>query len=121
MFQETEQPRNTNGILIPQTTMSIAEPTDIQINALVNNTTTIYLFAGLIKDEKMLGSASILDYMNENLFNKSDTAINEYHYYTTNNSITKKHIIHNIDNTKTYNTKNNRYTDKHYYNKTKQD
>ena len=51
-------------------------------------------------------------------FSKSDPAINE-HYY----NITKKqynedtHNIYNIGKSKSYNTKNHRYTDDHYYNK----
>ena len=58
--------------------------------------------------------------MNENSFSKDDPAINEHHYHITEKQYNgEAQHIYNIDNTKTYNIKNNRHTDEHYYNKTR--
>ena len=75
---------------------------------------------GIINGEKVSALESILNNMNENLFSKDDPAINEHHYNIT---LKKKQYneetpnIYNIDKTKTYNIKNNRYTDELDYNK----
>ena len=72
----------------------------------------------LRNDEKVAGLESLLNYLNENFVAKDDPAINEHHYH-----ITKKQSnediqnIRNIDKSKSYNIKNHRYTDDHYYNK----
>ena len=57
--------------------------------------------------------------MNENFFSNDDPTINEHHYH-----ITKKkqhneeaHNIYNVDKSKPFNIKNNRYTDERYFNK----
>ena len=55
--------------------------------------------------------------MNESFFSKDDPAINEHHNITETQYNEETHHIYNIDQTKTYNFKNNRYTDEHYYNK----
>ena len=53
------------------------------------------------------------------LFSKGDPAINEHHYHITKKQYNEEaHNIYNINKTKTYNIKNNSYTDGHYYNKT---
>ena len=52
LFQDNEQPKNINDIFIPQTSISIAEPTDVQIDQLGNGIITIYQFIGIINDEK---------------------------------------------------------------------
>ena len=65
LFQENEQPRNTTEMFIPQTSLSIAEPIDVQIDELGNNTTQMYQFIGSIND-KVGGLESVFNYMNEN-------------------------------------------------------
>ena len=58
--------------------------------------------------------------MDESFFGKDDPAINEHHYHITKKQYNgETHNIYNIDKTKTYNIKNNRYTDDYYYNKTR--
>ena len=58
--------------------------------------------------------------MNENLLSKYNPAINEHHYHITKKQHNEEtHNIYNITKTKTYNIKNNKYTDEHYYNKNK--
>ena len=37
LFQENGQPKNINGIFIPQTSISIAGPIDVQIDELCNS------------------------------------------------------------------------------------
>ena len=67
----------------------------------------------------MPGLASILNYMNEQVFNKEDPATNEHHYHITKKQYNEEtHNIYKTDKTKTYNIKDNRYTGEHYYNKT---
>ena len=52
---ESEQPKNTNGILILKTDISIAEPVEVQIDELGNNTIHVYQPIGIINDEKAGG------------------------------------------------------------------
>ena len=105
-------------MLILKTDISMAEPIDVQINELGNNTFQMYQLIGIINDEKAGGLRSLLNYMNENLFSKDDPAINEHHYHITKKQYNEEaHNIYNVDQTKTYHIKNNRYTDEQYYNK----
>ena len=83
LCQENEQPQNINEIFIPQTNISIAEPIDVQIYELGNNTTQMYQFIGITNDEKVPGLESILNYMKESFFSKDDPAINEHHHHIT--------------------------------------
>ena len=83
-------------MLIPKTDISIAEPIDVQIDELGNNTVQMYHFIGVINDEKVYGLESTLNYMKENFFSKDDPAINEHHYHITKNNTTKKHITYTI-------------------------
>ena len=101
LFQENEPPKHINDILIPNRGISIAEPYDIQIDELGNNVITMYKFIGYINDTKFGGLESLLNYMNENIFNKDEPAINEHHYH-----ITKKQ--HNEETTNIYNTYRNK-------------
>ena len=55
-------------------------------------------FIGDINDERVPGLESILNYINENFFNKTDPAVNEHIYYIN----------------ETFNTQ---YIEEHYYNK----
>ena len=120
LFQENEQPKNIYGMLIPQTDIRIAEPIDVQIDESGNHILQMYQPIGIIHDEQVSGLESILNYMNENLFSKDDPAINEHHYHITKRQYKEEtQNIYNIDKTETYNIKNNRYRDEHYYNKAK--
>ena len=119
LLQENEQPKNINDILIANTDTSIAEPIEVQINELGNNTIQMYQLISIINDEKAGGLESLLNYMNESFFSEDDPAINEHQYHIIkkqHNEVT--HNIYNTDTTKTYNIKNNRYTAEAYYNKT---
>ena len=97
LFQENEQPKHINDICIPKTDISIAEPIDVQIDELGNNTIQMYQFLGVINDEKVGGLESLLHYMNEHFFSKDDPAINEHHYHIIKNNTTKRHITYTIE------------------------
>ena len=66
LFQENEQPKHINRLFIPQTSISIPEPIDVQIDELGNNITTMYQLIGIINDERIPGLESMLNYMNGN-------------------------------------------------------
>ena len=51
LFQENEQPKKTNELFIPQTSISIAEPIDVQIDGLGNNIIQVYQFITIISDK----------------------------------------------------------------------
>ena len=73
LFQENEQHKNINGMFIPKTDISIAEPIEVQMDESGNDINQLYQFIGIIIDEKKVpGLESILNYMNENLFSKGD-------------------------------------------------
>ena len=121
LYQENEQPKHITEILIPQTSISIAEPIDVQIDELGYGIIHMHQFIGIINDETVPGLESIRNYMNEHFFSKDDPAINEHHYHITKKQYNEEtHNIYSTDNTKTY-TINNIYiyiyTDEHYYNK----
>ena len=119
LLQENGQPKNTTEIFIPRTSISIAEPIDVQIDELGYNTIHMYQFTIIINDEKVPGLESILNYMKESFFSKDDPAINEHRYHITKKTYNEEtHNIYNTDKPKSYNIKNNRYTDGHHYNKT---
>ena len=44
LFQENEPPKNTIGIFIPKSDISIAEPYDVKTDELGSNSTTMYQF-----------------------------------------------------------------------------
>ena len=118
LFQENEPPKNITDIFIPKSDISTAEPYDVIIDELGNNVITMYQFIGDINDDKIGGLESLLNYMNENFFSKDDPAINEHHYHITKKQYNEDiHNIYNINKSKSYNIKNNRYTDEHYYHK----
>ena len=115
LFQENAPPKNIEDIFIPKSDISIALPYDVIIDELGNNVITMYQFIGDINDEKVAGLESLLNYLNENFFTKDDPAINEHHYH-----ITKKQYnediqnIYNMDKSKTFNIKNNRFLNEHF-------
>ena len=112
LFQENEQPKNVNDTLAPKTDISIAEPIEVQIGELGNNTIQMYQPIGITDDENVGGLEPLLNYMNENCSSKDDPAINEHHCNITKDNTTKRHITHRIY----IKPKHNRYTDEHCYN-----
>ena len=93
LFQENESPQNIKDTFMSKSSISIAEPYDVQIDELGNNATTMYQFIGDINDRKVAGLEPLLNYMNENSFSKDEPSVNEHHYNITKNNITKKQII----------------------------
>ena len=94
LFQENEQPKNINKMFIPQTSMSIPEPIDVQIDELGKHIITMYQLIGIISDEKVPGLESILNYMNDSFFSKDEPAINEHHYHITKKTIQRRNTEH---------------------------
>ena len=83
-----------------------------------NNIFTMYQFIGETSDTKVGGPEPSLNYMNENFPNKDDPAINEHHYHITIKQYNEEiHNIYNVDNSKTFNTKNDRFLIEQYFNK----
>ena len=102
LFQENGQPKHINDILTPTTDSSIAEPVEVQINELGNNTIQMYQLIGIINDEKVGGLEPLLNYVNEKLFSIDDPAINEQHYHITKKQYNEQtHNIYNTYKTKT--------------------
>ena len=82
------------------------------MNYVGNNTFQMYQLIGMINDEK--NRFGIIIKLYEHLFSKDDPAINEHQYHITTKQYNEEtHNIYNIDKTKTYHIKNNRYTDEH--------
>ena len=95
--------------------ISIALPYDVVIDELSNNDITMYQFIGDINDEKVAGLESLLNYMNENFFTKDDPAINEHHYHITKKQYNEKtNNIYNLDKSKAFNIKINRFFNEQY-------
>ena len=119
LFDEAnESPQNIKDTFMNKNKISIAEPYDVQIDETGNNFITMYQFNGDINDTKVAGLESLLNYMNDNFFSKDEPAVNEHQYHVTKKQyIEETHNIYNIDKSKSYNIKHNRYTDEHYYNK----
>ena len=69
-------------ILFPYGDIAIAELVDVQLNDL-GNVIQMYQLIVDINDKRVPGLESILNYINENFFNKADPAINEHSYYIT--------------------------------------
>ena len=118
LFQENEneEPKNIVDIFIPKSDISIAEPYDVIIDEIGNNVISMYQFIGDINDTKVGGLESLLNYMNENFFSKDDPAINEHHYRITKTQYNEEtHNIYNIDKSKTFNIKNNRFLNGQYF------
>ena len=85
-------------------------PYGVQIDELGNNVIIMYQFIGDINDTKVGGLESLLNYMIENFFTKDDPATNEHHYHIIKKQYNEEiHDIYNIDKSKTFNTKNNRF------------
>ena len=84
-------------MLFPYGDIAVAELVGVQLNGL-GPVTQMYHFIGDINDERVPGLESILNYINENFFNKTDPAVNGHSYYIT----------------KAFSTQ---YNEEHYYNK----
>ena len=118
LFQENEEPQNIKNTFIHNNNISIAEPYDVQIDETGNNFITMYQFNGDINDTKVPGLESLLNYMNENFYNKDEPAVNNHEYHVTKKQYTEEtHNIYNIDKSKSYNIKHNSYSDDHHYHK----
>ena len=118
LFQENESPKDINDIFIPKNDISTAEPYDVVIDELGNNVITMYQFIGDINDEKVGGLESLLNYMNENFYSKDNPLINEHNYHITKKQYNEEtHNIYNIDKSKTFNIKNNRFLNEQYFHK----
>ena len=111
LFQENEQLKTINDMFIPKTDTSIAEPIEVQIDELGNNTVQMYQLISIINDEKVGGLESLLNHMNENWFSKDDPAITKQPYNITKQKQYNEgtHDIYNIDKTKSYNIKHHIY------------
>ena len=118
LFQENEEPQNIKNTFIHNNNISIAEPYDVQIDETGNNFITMYQFTGNISDNMVPGLESLLNYMNENFYNKDEPAVNNHEYHVTKKQYTEEtHNIYNIDKSKSYNIKHNLYTDEQHYHK----
>ena len=118
LFQENAPPKNIEDTFILQSDISIALLYGVVIDALGNNIITMYQFIGDINDEKVADLASLLNYMNENLFTKDDPAINEHHYHITKKQYNEEtHNMYNINKSKTFNIKNNRFLNEQLFHK----
>ena len=97
LIQEDGTVKNILDILFPYGDIAIAELVDVQLNEF-GPVIQMYQFIGDINDKRVPGLESILNYIDENFFNKADPAVNEHSYYIN----------------KTFNTQ---YNEEHYYNK----
>ena len=97
LYQKDGTVKNILDILFSYGDIAVAELVDVQLTEL-GPVIQLYQFIGPINDERVPGLESILNYINENFFNKSDPAVNEYNYY-----ISKKFHTH--------------YNEEHYFNK----
>ena len=114
---QSDGTKNINDIFIPKRAISVAEPYDVVIDEF-GNTVQMYQFTGDIDDTKVAGLESLLNYINENFFNKDEQQVYGRQY-----NITKKQYIndinniYNIDKSKSYKIHNHNFNDAHYYNK----
>ena len=81
LFQANESPQDIKDTCMNKNNISIAEPYDVQIDELGDNIIQMYQFIGDINDTKVAGLESLLNYMNENFFNKGEPSANEHHYH----------------------------------------
>ena len=97
LIQEDGTVKNILDILFAYGNIAVAELVDVQLNEF-GPVTQMYQFIGDINDNRVPGLESILNYIDENFFNKADPAVNEHNYYIN----------------KAFNTQ---YNEEHYYNK----
>ena len=60
LFQENEPPQNIKDMFIPKKCIIVAEPIDVQIDQLGNNTIQMYQFIGIINYETSRRSGIII-------------------------------------------------------------
>ena len=114
LFQENEPLKNINDMFLLRTDISIAEPIDVQIDELGNNTSQMYQPVGIINDDKV-GLEPLLNYMNKNFSSKDDPAINEHHYRITKKQYNEEtHNIYNVDGSKSHKTNNRNVDDNNF-------
>ena len=109
-------------MFIPNSMFSVAEPYDVQFDELGDNIITMYQFIGEINDTKVGCLESLLNYMNDNLFSKDESAGNEHQYHTTRkpyNQDFSTHNIYNVDKSKSYKTNNHNFNGTQVYNNKK--
>ena len=70
--EQKEEPTDITDIFIPTSTISIAEPYDVQIDELGDNIIQLYQLTGIIDDTKVAGLGSLLNYINENYLVKTN-------------------------------------------------
>ena len=97
MTQEDGTVKNILDILFAYGGIAVAELVDVQLNEF-GPVIQMYQLIGDINDNRVPGLESMLNYIDENLFNKADPAVNEHSYY-----------INKASNTQ--------YNEEHYYNK----
>ena len=97
MTQEDGTVKNTLDLLFAYGIIAVAELVDVQLNEF-GPVIQMYQFIVDINDNRVPGLESILNYTDENLFNKAGPAVNEHNYY-----------INKACNTQ--------YNEEHYYNK----
>ena len=120
LFQENTPLKHIEDIFIPQSGISIALHYDVVIDGLGNGVIIMYQFIGDINGTKAGGLEPLLSYMNENFFTKDDPAINGHHYHITKKQYNEEtNNIYNIDKSKAFNVKNNRFLNEQYFHKTK--
>ena len=118
LFQENEPLKNIIDIFIPKSDISIALPYGVIIDELGNNVISMYQFIGGINDTKVGGVEPLLNYMNEHFFSKDDRAISEHHFHITKTQYNEEtHNIYNIDKSRTFNIKGNRFLNEQYFHK----
>ena len=109
--------QSIEDIFIPKRAISVAEPYDVVIDEF-GNTVQMYQFTGDINDTKVAGLESLLNYINENFFNKDEQQVYGRQYNITKKQyINETNNIYNIDKSKSYKINNHRFDDTHYYNK----
>ena len=93
LIQEDGTVQNILDILFPYGDIAVAELVDVQLNDL-GPVIQMYQFIVDINDERAPGLESILNYINENFFNKTDPAVNGHSYYITKTFNTQYHEEH---------------------------
>ena len=104
LFQENEQPKTINDIFVPNTDIIIAEPIEVQIDELGNNTIQMYQFISIPNDEHICGLEPLLKYMNEHFSVKTTQPYTNISIpLQTKQYNEETHNMYNIDKTTAYN------------------
>ena len=118
LFQKDEPPKNINDIPILKVILVLLS---LMMFRSLNWRIILSLCTNpleILMAQKVGGSESLLNYMNENFFSKDDPAINEHHYHITKKQYNEEaNNIYNIDNSKTFNIKNKIFLNEQYFHK----